>query len=181
MILSDLSRLFIKASVDESDIGVVQLGQLAVITADAFPGKRFLGNVERIATKGVNVSNVVTFEVKIEVQGKDKTLLKPEMTTNVEIIAIEKDEVLPIPEQTIFYKKGKSFVRVKTQDVLDEREIKTGVSDGVSIEILEGLDEEETVACQAGNTRSDWRANRSSPGLSSGRGMRMLMGAGGRR
>ena len=76
MVLSDLTRLFILASVDESDIGKVKLGQKVVITADSFPGKRFFGKIERIATKGVNISNVVTFEVKIEVQGTDKQLLK---------------------------------------------------------------------------------------------------------
>jgi len=67
MTLSDLSRLFVYASVDESDIGRVQLGQSVNITADAFPGVTFDGRVTRIATKGNNVSNVVTFEVQIEV------------------------------------------------------------------------------------------------------------------
>ena len=65
--LSDLSRIFIYASVDESDIGRVKLGQDVDITADAFPGRTFHGKVVRIATRGANVSNVVTFEVRIEV------------------------------------------------------------------------------------------------------------------
>src|SRR5262249_12618539 len=83
--LSDLSHIFVLASVDESEIGSVAIDQQAVITVDAFPGRRFRGKVVRIATRGVNVSNVVTFEVKIEVLGENKTLLKPEMTANVQI------------------------------------------------------------------------------------------------
>ena len=70
MTLSDLSRLFVYAAVDESDIGRVQLGQAVNIRADAFPGVTFDGRVTRIATKGSNVSNVVTFEVQIEVLGE---------------------------------------------------------------------------------------------------------------
>jgi HlyD family secretion protein len=70
--LSDLSRIFVLASVDESDIGKVQLGQPATITADAYPGTQFVGKVVRIASKGVNLQNVVTFEVKIEVVGAIK-------------------------------------------------------------------------------------------------------------
>ena len=69
MTLSDLSKLYVYAAVDESDIGRVQLGQSVNIDADAFPGVTFEGKVTRIATKGSNVSNVVTFEVQIEVLG----------------------------------------------------------------------------------------------------------------
>jgi len=71
--LSDLSRIFVLASVDESDIGKVDVGQPAVISVDAYPSMQFLGKVVRIASKGLNTQNVVTFEVKIEVLGALKT------------------------------------------------------------------------------------------------------------
>lgn len=99
--ISDLSRLFVLASVDESDIGQVALGQDVHLTADAFPEKKFKGVVTRIATRGVNASNVVTFEVKIEVVGDGKAVLKPEMTTNVEIIVERKEDVLSIPSEAL--------------------------------------------------------------------------------
>lgn len=73
--LSDLSRIFVLASVDESDIGKVDVGQLATITVDAFPSTQFAGKVVRIASKGLNTQNVVTFEVKIEVLGAFKPLV----------------------------------------------------------------------------------------------------------
>ena len=63
MTLSDLSRLFIIASVDESDIGKVQDGHDVSITADAYTDDHFRGTVERIAQKGKSVSNVVTFDL----------------------------------------------------------------------------------------------------------------------
>ncbi len=69
MTLSDLSRIFVLASVDESDIGKIRIDQPATITVDAYPSTQFVGKVVRIARKGVNTQNVVTFEVKIEVLG----------------------------------------------------------------------------------------------------------------
>ena len=71
MTVADLSRLFALASVDESDVGTVELGQEVSITVDAFANRRFTGKVVRIATKGLSTSNVVTFEVKIEILGFD--------------------------------------------------------------------------------------------------------------
>jgi len=182
MVLSDLTRLFILASVDESDIGRVQLGQKVIITADAFPGKRFFGEIERIATKGINVSNVVTFEVKIEVGGRDKLLLKPEMTANVEIIVAEKEEVLLVPSEAVLLKKHEHFVRVKKDDAsLEERPVQTGISDGVVTEITSGLNQGDTVAYRKGEARSLWRTDQSRRSLSSSRAMRIMIGGGGHR
>lgn len=177
MVLSDLTRLFILASVDESDIGKVKLGQKVILTADAFPGKRFFGKIERIATRGVNISNVVTFEVKIEVQGRDKQLLKPEMTANVDIIVADKAGVLIVPSEAVLRKKGDYIVRIKMDDGrLEERRVKVGISDGVVTEITEGLNQGDTVAFRRGEARSRWRTDPSRRNLTSSRAMRMMIG-----
>lgn len=182
MLLSDLARLFILASVDESDIGKVELGQKVIITADAFPEQRFFGKIERIATKGINISNVVTFEVKIEVLGRKKSLLKPEMTANVEIIVGEKEEALLVPSEAVLRKKREHFVRVMKDDgSVEKRPVQAGMSDGVVTEITSGLNQGDTVAYRKGEARSRWRTDRSRRSLSSRRGMRMMMGGGGRR
>ena len=179
MVLSDLSRLFILASVDESDIGKVELRQKVIITADAFPGKRFFGKIDRIATKGINVSNVVTFEVKIEVRGRNRSLLKPEMTANVEIIVAEKEEVLMVPSEAVLYKKGGYFVRVQKDDgSIEERPVQAGISNGVVIEIIKGLSQGDTIIYRKGEAQSRWRTEQSRRSLSSSRGMRMMMGGG---
>jgi HlyD family secretion protein len=103
MTLSDLSHVFVLASVDESDIGLVldpargDEQQKVRITADAFPDKTFDGRVVRVATKGVNTSNVVTFEVKIEVTSNNRSFLRPEMTCTAKIICADSPDVLSIP------------------------------------------------------------------------------------
>jgi len=162
--LSDLSRIFVLAAVDESDIGRVALGQSVNITADAHPGVKFAGKVVRIATKGVNTSNVVTFEVKIEVLSKNKSLLKPEMTTNVQIVAAEKNDVLVVPTAAITRKGEKLVTQISTgPGTTEDRTVEVGMSDGNRIEINSGLREGETIMYAKGESDSRWRADQNRP------------------
>jgi multidrug efflux pump subunit AcrA (membrane-fusion protein) len=157
MVVSDLSRIFAIAAVDESDIGQVSLDQPATVTVDAYPGKRFAGKVVQIAPRGVNVSNVVTFDVKIEVTAPERTLLRPEMTANVEILVAEKPDVLLAPSDAIVRKAGKATVTVrKAGGTTESREVGTGISDGRRTEILSGLSAGETVIVANGGD-SKWQ------------------------
>ncbi len=165
--LSDLSHLYVLASVDESDIGKVAVGQEAIVTADAFPGKTFSGKVVRIATRGLMESNVVTFEVKIEVTGKDRPLLKPEMTANVEIVAAERFDVLTAPAEAVIRKGRQRFATVVKGGRHEERAVEVGISDGLTTEIVSGLAEGETVVVHGGGADSRWS------GGGPGRTMRM--------
>jgi multidrug efflux pump subunit AcrA (membrane-fusion protein) len=158
--LSDLSQIFILASVDESDIGSVALDQTVDITADAFPRKLFNGKVDRIAAKGVNVSNVVTFEVRVEVLSENKTLLKPEMTGNVEIIVSDKPDTLLLPVAAISRTRDKTYVSLKKPDgtVQEQVPVEIGISNGNEIEIVSGLQENDQVLVRKADSDSRWRA-----------------------
>jgi RND family efflux transporter MFP subunit len=159
MTLSDMSHIFVLASVDESDIGGVQVGQKVDITADAFPGKHFTGKVVRIATQGVNTSNVVTFEVKIEVVSENRDLLKPQMTANVQIIESSKSNALTVPLMSIMRKSGKTFVSVVNADnSTEEREVALGIEDGENQEVVSGLTGGEQVLVHRSDASSVWSA-----------------------
>jgi len=167
--LSDMSHIFVLASVDESDIGNVKEGQTVNITADAFPGKHFTGSVVRIATQGVNVSNVVTFEVKIEVISTNKSLLKPQMTANAQIVEASKPDVVTIPMMAIIRKQQKTFVTVVNPDnSTEEREVTLGIDDGENQEVVQGLSGDETILVHRSDATSVWTAGNISkriPGL----------------
>jgi HlyD family secretion protein len=167
--LSDLSRIFVLASVDESDIGHVAIDQDVNITADAFAGRTFKGKVVRIATKGVNVSNVVTFEVKIEVIDPKKNLLKPEMTTNVQIVSAQRDDVLTVPANAVSRKNRETVATVvKSDGTNEERPVKVGLTDGEKWELVSGLSEGEVVLVK-NEQQSRWRADQPrTPGMGMG-------------
>mgnify|MGYP000851170038 CR=1 FL=1 len=185
LMISDLSRIFILASVDESEIGYIAIDQPAEITVDAFPGKSFSGRVDRIAAKGVNLQNVVTFEVRIEVEDENKTLLKPEMTTNVTIVVADKTGVLTVPYNAIARERGKSFVNFALADGQpgEKVPVQLGITNGESYEVISGLNEGDTVTVQRAEADSEWNSD-SPSGANSTRGRMMMMrtmgGGGGR-
>jgi RND family efflux transporter MFP subunit len=160
MTISNLDRIFVLASVDESNIGQVQLGQQVEVTADAHPGHLFRGSVVRIATTGVSTSNVVTFEVKIEITGDDKALLKPLMTTNVTIVIERHENVVAVATEGLVRRKGHWFaLAVKDAGGVEEREVKIGLTDGTMTEIASGLQDGERVQIQRNEAASKWRKN----------------------
>lgn len=181
--LSDLSRIFISAAVDESDIGRVKLGQSVEITADAYRGTRFAGKVIRIATKGVNVSNIVTFEVKIEVTGENKDKLKPEMTTNVEIVVADKSDVLTVPVEAVVRRSGKQTVTVVKglPETDEQRTIEVGINDGTRYEVVSGLAEGDKVKIKKADADSKWKGGGNNPGQKAGeqRTRQSMMSGGG--
>jgi RND family efflux transporter MFP subunit len=157
MTLSDLSKIFVNASVDESDIGGVRVGQPVEITADAFPATEFSGKVVRIATQGVNTSNVVTFLVKIEVTSENKGLLKPQMTTNVEIVENSRQNVVLVPTAAVFRKDMDTYVTlVKDDGSKEDRQVRTGVNDGTNAEIISGLEAGQTVVLRRSDMGGRW-------------------------
>jgi HlyD family secretion protein len=156
--ISDLSHIYVLASVDESDIGKVQVGQDVIITADSYPGIKFDGKVVRIATTGVNTSNVVTFQVKIEVTSKNKNLLKPIMTTNVQIVANRKGNVLTVPVQALERDGKIYYATVLGGAVPTVKPVKVGMTDGENYEIVSGLNEGDTVELHKNEVQSKWNA-----------------------
>jgi len=170
--LSDLSRVFVFASVDETDIGKVDVGQKANVTVDAFPGRRFPGEVVRLAVRGVNSSNVVTFDVQIEVTGPEKKLLKPEMTANVEIVTAHKAGVLTLPLEAAVRKRGQYFVDKVTDGMITATPVTVGLTQADRLEITSGLAEGDTVSyVKGGDGAGKWSAQTRAPG-----GMMMGMG-----
>lgn len=155
--LSDLSRVFVLATVDESDIGGVQAGQRATIGVDSFPGRRFKGQVVRVAVKGQNASNVVTFEVKVEVLDEQKHLLKPEMTGNVTIVQDERHGVLTLPADAVT-RQGERGAFVTIAGTNERRPVKLGLAGVDRIEIVEGVRDGETVAFSEDESASRFKA-----------------------
>ena len=143
--LADLSRLFIIADVDETDIGSVQIGQLVKITADAYPGRTFPGKVQRISPRGKVENSITIFKVKIEIQGDGKGILKPMMTANVDIISEELKNVLYLPREAIRVEKGKKYAAILVNNEPKEVPVTTGVRNPIHVQILSGLEPDQEV------------------------------------
>lgn len=95
-IAQDLRKMQVKGSVDEADVGRIQLWQKVVFTVDAFPGEEFGGQVEQIRKAPQTLQNVVTYTILISADNPDLRLL-PGMTANVQIIVEERKNAIKVP------------------------------------------------------------------------------------
>ncbi len=98
--VADMNRVHVIANVDEVDIGMVQPGQEAVIIADAYPDKIFIGEVVRVSPQGRTEQNITTFRVTILVPNEDG-YLKAGMSTDVEVEIASKRNIVQIPNEAL--------------------------------------------------------------------------------
>ena len=157
--LADLSRLFVIADVDETDIGSVQIDQLVKITADAYPGKTFPGKVQRISPRGQVENSITIFKVKIEIQGDGKNILKPMMTANVDIISNELKNVLYLPREALRVEKNKKYAAILVNNEPREVPVTTGVRNPIHVQILSGLKADQEVLI--GDWQTLWEEHQS--------------------
>jgi macrolide-specific efflux system membrane fusion protein len=132
-------ELIVLASVDEIDIGKIKVGQKAVIRLDAYKDIDVTGDVFQILEEGQNVSNVITYYVKIRPQNTPK-FFKSLMTANIDITVVDKKNVTVIPWDSVNEtEEGKAYVLVGDNRIQNKKEIVTGIVDGNKIEIVSGL------------------------------------------
>jgi HlyD family secretion protein len=151
MTLGDVQEVYVKGKVDETDIGVVRVGQPVRITVDAYKKRTFDGKVFRIAPMGVEKDNVTRFEVRVSILN-DIELLKASMSANAEIILEEHPNVLVIPESALIYnEKRETSVEVPDASTRNGRRqvaVKIGLSNGSRAELLSGLKQGDQVVLQ---------------------------------
>ena len=151
MTLGELSEVYVKGKVDESDVGKVYLGQAARITVESFKDQKFQGVVTKISPMGAEKDNVTTFEVRVSISNESGKL-RALMTANAEIILEEKKHVLSVPEGAILYAKDKS-TQVEVPDPADKKgkrkiAVVAGISNGSRTEIVRGLNVGQQVILQ---------------------------------
>jgi HlyD family secretion protein len=151
MTLGDVSELYIKGKVDETDIGLVKMNQPVRIAVDAYKNRTFQGKVFQIAPMGVEKDNVTRFEVRVSILN-DLDLLKANMSANAEIILEEHHNVLLIPESALIYnEKRQTFVELPDMSTKTGRRqvpIKVGFGNGARTEVLSGLELGEQIVLQ---------------------------------
>ena len=100
LIALDLTKMQVDTNVSESDIGGITEGREATFTVDAYPGHQFSGTIRQVRLAPINVQNVVTYNVVVNVDNQDLRL-KPGMTANVSIVVAQRDAVLKVPNAAL--------------------------------------------------------------------------------
>jgi HlyD family secretion protein len=142
--IADMSDLIFQGKVDESEVGKVKLGMPVVITVGAIENAKWDADLEYIAPKGVEENGAIQFEIRAAVKVREGQNLRSGYSANADIVLEQKDSVLTVPESIVeFNAKGDSaFVQVKNGEEWKKTYIRTGLSDGINLEVLEGISAE---------------------------------------
>ena len=143
--LIDLRKLEVTVFVDETDIGRIKVGQKAMFTVDTYSEKFFKGKVREIHPKAVIKDNVVNYEVILDIDKKNVSELRPEMTANVVVTTGTRKNVLTIPKAAVKREGKKTFTVMNVDGKLVDRAIELGWRDGKVIEVISGLKKDEQV------------------------------------
>lgn len=136
--------LEVVAMVDEADIGNVRPGEKATFTTETWPEREFAGTVERIAPAATIISGVVNYEVAIAIE-RDVGLLKPDMTSNVNIVTSER-RALIIPAACVLRDSEGAYVTVRNSSgLVMRRSVVVGSKGDGNAEIISGLDVDTSV------------------------------------
>lgn len=143
--LADMGYLLFKGTVDEIDVGKIVTGTAADILIGALPDSRITGKVERIFPKAKKDGNATLFDIEILVVDTGGTQLRAGYSATASITVRERKDILTLPERLILFENGKKYVEIRKGEVIEKKEVQTGLSDGLNIEIQSGLSEGEAV------------------------------------
>ncbi|MGJ8745067.1 efflux RND transporter periplasmic adaptor subunit [Polaribacter sp.] len=146
--IADMSKMIFEGKVDESEVGKLVKGTKIEISLGAIENKKFPAVLNFIAPKGTEEAGAVQFKIKADVLLDDEYFIRAGYSANAEIVLEKKDSVLSIKESLLQFdrKTEKPFVEVKNAEgKFDKKDIKLGTSDGVNVEILEGVTADDEV------------------------------------
>jgi HlyD family secretion protein len=146
--LADMKTLVFKGTVDEIDVGKLHEGMPASIKVGALPEAKVDGKIYKISPKSRTAEGATLFDVEIELLPAKDVVLRAGYSANAEIAVREKHGVLTIPERLVTFQDGKASVELPGKSEKDapvKKEIKTGLSDGMTVEVAEGLAEQDLV------------------------------------
>lgn len=145
VVLADTSAYVVVANLNELDVARVSEGMEVTMTFDAFgPDAKVTGHLGEIPAYGRFENGVSVFPVSIAIDAVEMQVMEG-MGASITVPLGVRANVLTIPASAVDYWVDATYVNVVTGDTVERREVVLGVGDGVTVEVLEGLEEGEVV------------------------------------
>ncbi len=146
MKMANMERLIFKGTVDEIDVGKLKEGMETILKVGALPNDTVRGFLRKISLKAEKKENATVFAIEILIPKANNATLRAGYSANANIIIQKKDNVLTIPERVVTFRNDSAFVKIALgNDKEEERYIKTGLSDAISIEVISNLAEGDSL------------------------------------
>ena len=143
--VADMDDLIFAGNIDETEVGRLSAGMPVKITIGALQDVSFDAVLEYISPKAIENNGVNQFEIKASVKIPDEITIRSGYSANAEIVLQEIKQVLSVPESALQFEGDSTYVFLVTENGYERRDVVTGLSDGVNIEIKEGLSAGEKV------------------------------------
>ena len=146
--IADMSKMIFEGKVDESEVGKLVKGTEIEISLGAIENKKFPAVLNFIAPKGTEEAGAVQFKIKADVSLDDEYFIRAGYSANAEIVLEKKDSVLSIKESLLQFdrKTEEPYVEIKNAEgEFEKKDVKLGTSDGVNVEILEGVTKDDDI------------------------------------
>ena len=138
--VADMRDLIFDGNIDETEVGKLSEGMPVRITVGALEGFVFDAVLEYIAPKAVEEGGAKRFEIKASVSIPEGQTVRSGYSANAEIVLQKAEQVISIPESAVEFKNDSTFVYILGDDgAYSRKAITTGISDGINIEVKEGL------------------------------------------
>jgi len=144
--LADMNELIFEGKVDESEVGKLRPGMECVLTIGALEPARFKATLEHIAPKGVEENGAIQFKIRAALKETGDALIRANYSANADIVLDQRSKVLSVKESLLSFEGAETFVEVETKpQSFEKRKVRTGLSDGIRIEVMEGLAKDDHV------------------------------------
>nr|WP_320118008.1 efflux RND transporter periplasmic adaptor subunit [uncultured Marinifilum sp.] len=143
-IVADMGEMIFQGKVDETEVGKITQGMNLELTIGAIEDVKFDAYLEYISPKGVEENGAIQFEIKASVKLNDKYFIRSGYSANAEIVLDKREQVLAVNESLLEFENDSTFVEVETSpQKFEKRYIETGLSDGINIEVLDGITKDD--------------------------------------
>ena len=144
--VADMAEMIFEGNVDETEVGKIKEGMHLLLTIGALETESFDAYLEYISPKGKEENGAIQFEIKAAVKLKENQFIRAGYSANADIVLDRRDSVLAVSEKVLQFSNDSVFVEIETApQVFEKRQVKTGLSDGINIEVVEGLGKEEKI------------------------------------
>jgi len=145
--VANMEDMIFRGKVDESDVGKINKGMDLNLNIGALDKEHIMAVLEYISPKGVLEDGAIKFEIKAAIKLKKSVFLRAGYSANADIVLDKKDSVLAIKEGNLLIEEDeKTYVEIERGEQQFEKvPVETGLSDGINIEIISGLQPEDRI------------------------------------
>lgn len=144
--IADMEEMIFEGKVDESEVGKIKPGMDLVLSVGAIEGVDFAANLEFISPKGENTDGAIKFDIKAAIELNNDYFLRAGYSATADIVLQKVENILAIKESNLLFEGDDIYVEVMTgEQQFEKRLVETGLSDGINIQITEGLSEDEKI------------------------------------